>query len=195
MTIKSTIDANYLHSHPDKIPLQHSDGRVSSNGQQVTGYPFEDQNNDWIIYPPLNTSLNYTTENIQIQDGEIVRLKHIKTNKFLITHNVASPLTKHLQEVACFEINSENDPYYEKSLWRIKVTKGESKLFSKASYFRLEHLLTSCNLNNFQKSLPSWGYAQAEINSGNLENPSTMWMIEKANPPSGFSKLCYKLQY
>lgn len=186
MTIRSKVDSTYLHSHPDKIPLKHSDGKVSSNGQQVTGYSFEDRNNDWVIYPPLNSTLNYTTEKIQIQDGEIVRLKHIKTDKFLLTHDVASPLTKHLQEVACFEINNENDTYYNHSLWRLKVTKGDSKLFSNANYFRLEHVLTKCNLNNFQKALPSWGYSQLEINSGKLQSPSTEWMIEKADTPSGY---------
>ena len=39
----------FLHSHPDRIPLNHLDGKVSSQGQQVNGYPIEDENNIWEI--------------------------------------------------------------------------------------------------------------------------------------------------
>ena len=53
------------------------------------------------------------------------KTKHVynKTNKFLISHDVASPLTKGLQEVAGFEIQDENDERYEKSLWKVSLVK------------------------------------------------------------------------
>lgn len=151
---------------------------MSSNGQQVTGYHHSDDNNDWIVYPMRNTTFNYLEEKIQVMNGDIIRLMHKKTNKFLISHDVASPLTKSLQEVAGFEINDEKDERYENSLWKVSLVKGRPEILTKASQFQLFHLRTQCFLNNLQKSLPKWGFQQLEINSGKLNGESTIWFVE-----------------
>ena len=41
----------YLHSHADRYPLEYEDGRISSQGQQVTAYEHQDANNQWQILP------------------------------------------------------------------------------------------------------------------------------------------------
>ncbi|KAF2750655.1 glycosyltransferase family 39 protein [Sporormia fimetaria CBS 119925] len=51
ITIKHKETKVYLHSHADKYPLRYDDGRISSQGQQVTGYPHNDTNNHWEILP------------------------------------------------------------------------------------------------------------------------------------------------
>ena len=38
VTIRHKSTEAFLHSHEDRYPLRYEDGRVSSNGQQVTGY-------------------------------------------------------------------------------------------------------------------------------------------------------------
>ena len=113
-------------------------------------------------------------------NGDIIRLKHKKTNKFLISHNVASPLTKALQEVAGFEIHDEMDERYENSLWKVSLVKGRPDILTRASLFQLFHIKTQCFLNNLQKSLPKWGYEQLEINTGQLEGERTIWFVDNA---------------
>ena len=50
VTIKSGVEDVFLHSHEHNYPRHHLDGKVSSAGQQVTGYSTEnDPNNDWVI--------------------------------------------------------------------------------------------------------------------------------------------------
>ncbi|KAJ5059623.1 Dolichyl-phosphate-mannose-protein mannosyltransferase-domain-containing protein [Bipolaris maydis] len=51
ITIRHKETKVYLHSHPDRYPLRYEDGRVSSQGQQVTGYPHNDTNNHWQVLP------------------------------------------------------------------------------------------------------------------------------------------------
>ena len=78
----------YLHSHPDRYPLRYDDGRISSQGQQVTGYPHNDTNNLWQIYP--TTDIDEDIEN-PVRNGDIVRFRHLVTDTWLLTHDVASP--------------------------------------------------------------------------------------------------------
>ncbi|KAH8732906.1 Dolichyl-phosphate-mannose-protein mannosyltransferase-domain-containing protein [Phaeosphaeriaceae sp. PMI808] len=51
ITLRHKETKIYLHSHTDRYPLRYDDGRVSSQGQQVTGYPHNDTNNHWQILP------------------------------------------------------------------------------------------------------------------------------------------------
>lgn len=50
--IKNRGESIYLHSHNHRYPRVHDDGKVSSEGQQVTGYPIADDNNVWLIVSP-----------------------------------------------------------------------------------------------------------------------------------------------
>lgn len=58
----------YLHSHADRIPLNHLDGKISSQGQQVNGYPIADDNNIWEI----KLIKSYEIENSEISKSENV---------------------------------------------------------------------------------------------------------------------------
>ena len=53
LTFRHKDTKTYLHSHTERYPLRYEDGRVSSQGQQVTGYPFNDTNNHWEILPRI----------------------------------------------------------------------------------------------------------------------------------------------
>ena len=57
ITIMHKDTKAYLHSHPAQYPLRYDDGRISSQGQQVTGYPFNDTNNHWIVLPSEQESV------------------------------------------------------------------------------------------------------------------------------------------
>ena len=90
ITLRHKDTKVYLHSHPDKYPLRYEDGRVSSQGQQVTGYPFNDTNNQWQILPDTPTP-DASQSGRPVLNGDVVKLRHIVTDTMLLTHDVASP--------------------------------------------------------------------------------------------------------
>jgi dolichyl-phosphate-mannose-protein mannosyltransferase len=67
-----------LHSHPDKYPASYL------GQQQVTTYGHKDGNNDWIVLPPSNLTMNLT-EPVLIKSGDRVRLVHVNTQKTLVS--------------------------------------------------------------------------------------------------------------
>src|SRR5439155_24122840 len=95
----------YLHSHAQKYPREYDDGRISSGGQQVTGYFHQDVNNHWKIIPlPSSISHYFSTSNSSRPENDFIKhkdyiiLEHVNTNTLLLTHEVASPLTSTNQE-------------------------------------------------------------------------------------------------
>ncbi|RKO96087.1 PMT-domain-containing protein, partial [Caulochytrium protostelioides] len=52
VTLHARTHDVFLHSHLDRYPLRYDDGRVSSAGQQVSGYPHVDVNNLWSLDEP-----------------------------------------------------------------------------------------------------------------------------------------------
>jgi dolichyl-phosphate-mannose-protein mannosyltransferase len=84
ITIRHKDTKVYLHSHPDKYPLRYDDGRISSQGQQVTGYPHNDTNNHWQILP--HKQLPDTTGQ-RVKTGDVVRLRHLVTDTVLLSHD------------------------------------------------------------------------------------------------------------
>ncbi|CAG8739916.1 3780_t:CDS:2, partial [Acaulospora morrowiae] len=54
ITLKHKDTKAFLHSHTARYPRRYEDGRISSAGQQVTGYKHADANNHWRIKPAEN---------------------------------------------------------------------------------------------------------------------------------------------
>ena len=188
VVLKSKVEAMFLHSHPMNYPLRHTDGKVSSQGQQVTGFPSEDASNEWVILPE-NIALNWKQQRIQVQNGDLIRLKHHQTGKWLLTHDVASPLTMTNQEVSAVEWNGFDtaNKYASGTVWRIDVKRGINELSTKICSFRIVHRDTGCGLFNFQQNLPAWGFDQREINAVRNEDQPSHWSFEDSTPHNGWS--------
>jgi dolichyl-phosphate-mannose-protein mannosyltransferase len=174
------VEEVWLHSHDHRYPLHHDDGKVSSQGQQVTGFVDSDEemdpNNIWIFYPPESEP----DGRVALKNGDIVRLYHPATKKFLLTHDVASPLTMTNQEVTVLEWSDEKRR--KEMLWTVQVTQNTSNagnlVKSMSTQFKLVHVPTKVHLNNHQLPLPKWGFDQREINGckrGHKE--SSKWTI------------------
>ena len=170
----------YLNSHNHTYPLKHSDGKVSSQGQQVTGAGTADDNNDWLILPPfVDPPIDYMKDpKIPIKDGDIVRLLHAETEKYLMTHDVASPLTLTNQEVTAVEAFEKSDEKYENTLWRVDIVSGGNTLKGKVVVFKLHNVPSKTNLLNLQENLPSWGFKHREINSGRVDDKRAWWFVD-----------------
>ncbi|KAJ7442300.1 glycosyltransferase family 39 protein [Mycena latifolia] len=167
----------FLHSHVERYPLKYDDGRISSQGQQVTGYGHNDTNNNWQIIP--TKALPETGRGRYVRHGDLIQLLHVNTQTHLLTHDVASPLMPTNQEFTTWpkdDYSRHND-----TLFHININEGHDGevVKSKSGHFRLVHGPTKVSMWTHVKQLPEWAFKQQEINGnkGATEKSAT-WFIE-----------------
>ncbi|KAH7163155.1 family 39 glycosyltransferase [Dactylonectria estremocensis] len=177
ISIRHKETKTYLHSHEDKYPLRYDDGRVSSQGQQVTGYPYNDTNNYWEILPANDDK--QTGRNVKNHD--LVRLRHLGTNMVLLSHDVASPWFPTNQEFTAVTPEEAFGKRENDTLFEIRIEHGKkNQVFKSVSgHFKLIHNPSKVAMWTHTKPLPEWGYKQQEIN-GNKQIPpsSNIWVVE-----------------
>ncbi|GIZ40559.1 hypothetical protein CKM354_000389300 [Cercospora kikuchii] len=167
----------YLHSHTDRYPLRYEDGRVSSQGQQVTGYPHNDTNNLWQIIPAKQLEgLGH-----HVKNNDIVRFRHVVTDTWLLTHDVASPYFPTNQEFTTVPVDQANGDRFNDTLFEIKIDNGKAgqEFKTLSSQFKLIHVPTKVAMWTHTTPLPDWAYKQAEINGNkNALQTSNTWYVE-----------------
>ncbi|KAK0961533.1 Dolichyl-phosphate-mannose--protein mannosyltransferase 4 [Friedmanniomyces endolithicus] len=170
----------YLHSHVDHYPLRYDDGRISSQGQQVTGYPHNDTNNLWQIIP------SEALEGLghHVKNGDTVRFRHLVTDTWLLSHDVASPSMPTNQEFSNVPVDDANGPRYNDTLFELRIENGKAgqEFKTLASHFKLVHVPTKVAMwtHHTLAPLPEWGFKQAEINGNkNLQQSSNVWFVEE----------------
>jgi len=186
VTLKSRLEEIFLHSHPLNYPRIHEDNKVSSEGQQVTGYSAAvDTNNWWKVLPasgPITQGVSKPVEN-----NDLVRLLHVGTGKLLYTHDVASPLTRTNMEVTVYEPDSTQiAEHVNASIWRVEVQskniKGPVKAY--AHQIKLVNLLHGVALTNWQQPLPDWGLGHREINGDKrAADENSLWVFWEIREP------------
>ncbi|KAJ3024967.1 UNVERIFIED_CONTAM: hypothetical protein HDU68_007603 [Siphonaria sp. JEL0065] len=190
ITIKNKNQGCLLHSHDVKYPLRYDNGHVSSEGQQVTGYHHPDGNNVWEIIPVNPAQYEghqpYVPDEIEKERGirylhnnDVVQLKHTTTNTFLLTHDVASPLTNTNMEITTVK-QDVADARYEETLWQISSLDGKpgERIRSMRSHLKIINVKHQVAVNP-NLPLPDWGFSQTEINGEkNLEAKSIVWYFE-----------------
>ncbi|KAF2847650.1 glycosyltransferase family 39 protein [Plenodomus tracheiphilus IPT5] len=176
ITVRHKETKVYLHSHPDRYPLRYDDGRVSSQGQQVTGYPHNDTNNHWQVLP----AKSLTSEVGQrVKVGDVIRLRHLITDTVLLTHDVASPYYPTNQEFTTVPKEEANDARYNDTLFELKVDKGKGDFKTMSTHFKLVHVPTKVAMWTHTSPLPDWAYKQAEINGNkNVQQSSNVWYVD-----------------
>lgn len=181
IVIKHKDTKTYLHSHPDRYPLRYDDGRVSSQGQQVTGYPFNDTNNHWQILPatplPEDDRLGH-----HVLSGDVVKLRHLVTDSYLLTHDVASPLFPTNQEFTTVNLEEAQGERHNDTLFELKIENANAKqeFKSMSGHFKLIHVPTKVAMWTHTTPLPDWAYKQAEINGNkNIQQSSNVWYVDE----------------
>ncbi|EKD19001.1 uncharacterized protein L3040_006495 [Drepanopeziza brunnea f. sp. 'multigermtubi'] len=175
--IKHKETSGFLHSHPDKYPLRYDDGRVSSQGQQVTGYPFADANNHWQILPLHSQE----TLGIPVRNNDIVRLRHVVTDTMLLSHDVASPYYPTNQEFTTVPMDEALGERYNDTLFEIRIENGRlnQEFKSLSGQFKLIHNPSKVAMWTHSTPLPDWAYKQQEINGNkNLAQASNVWFVD-----------------
>ncbi|KAI0397806.1 glycosyltransferase family 39 protein [Xylariaceae sp. FL0594] len=177
ITIRHKETKAYLHSHAERYPLRYDDGRVSSQGQQVTGYPYNDTNNYWQILPVEDDKVLGR----HVKNHDLVRLRHLVTDTVLLSHDVASPYYPTNQEFTTVPVadaygNSAADTLFEV---RIEGGKPNQDFKSVASHFKFIHNPSKVAMWTHTKPLPEWGHKQQEINGNKQIAPSSnVWLVE-----------------
>ncbi|EGN96803.1 glycosyltransferase family 39 protein, partial [Serpula lacrymans var. lacrymans S7.3] len=167
----------FLHSHVERYPLTYEDGRVSSQGQQVTGYGHEDSNNNWQIIP--TKALPETGPGRIVRHEDLIQLLHVNTQSFLLTHDVASPLMPTNQEFTTWP--KDNHSRFNDTLFYLNLVDGNEgdAWKSKSSHFRLVHAPTRVSMWTHSKQLPDWAFKQQEINGNkNPTEKSATWFVD-----------------
>ena len=179
----------YLHSHPHDYP-------TGSFQQQITLYPYADDNNFWQIVersennnePDLH---DYDNERFRpLYNGAIIRLMHATTGKRLHSHDHKPPVSEadFQNEVSGYGFegfNGDANDNFKIEMLDDNMNREKSKKKSvKAikSKFRLKHVLSGCYLFSHQEKLPEWGYGQQEVTcnkQSTLDN--SVWFIEVNN--------------
>ncbi|KAJ3304805.1 hypothetical protein HDV03_002347 [Kappamyces sp. JEL0829] len=185
ITLEHQGTGHYLHSHPHRYPLRYEDGRISSEGQQVNAYAHPDGNSAWEIvaidqtlFPdPYVESDEEKARGIRwLRHESLVRLRHVGTDTWLLTHDVASPLTKTNMEITTVDYDRSLMRYNE-TIWKIVHAEQEDmKLRSKKDMVFIINNQYNVALHTFKKALPEWGFKMQEMN-GNKKTtePSNRW--------------------
>lgn len=177
----------YLHSHNHLY-------ETGSKQQQITLYPHKDNNNDWLvenITRPEDGVPWEEREIAHIEDGNLIRLKHITTHHRLHSHDVRPPVTEqdYQNEVSAYGYEGfdgdANDNF------RVEIVKERSlkgpareRLRTMETKFRLIHTMTGCALFSHAVKLPKWGFEQQEVTcvkGASIAN--SIWQIEQNTHP------------
>jgi len=188
--IKHKETGGYLHSHPDKYPLRYDDGRVSSQGQQVTGYPYADANNHWQILPAKSDDISLGRV---VKNNDVVRLRHVVTDTMLLSHDVASPYYPTNQEFTTVPMTDALTTRLNDTLFEIRIESAKSgqEFKSLQGQFKLVHNPSKVAMWTHTTPLPDWAYKQQEINGNkNLAQSSNIWFVDSIpSIPEGDKRL------
>ncbi|KAF9403182.1 hypothetical protein BGX21_006548 [Mortierella sp. AD011] len=172
ITIRHKDTSVYLHSHPHNYPLRYDDGRISSAGQQVTGYEHADPNNVWHI---ASDDPNNPKTGQQVMHKDVIRLLHVATSSWLLTHDVASPTMSTNEEITTYSTDEDGSRFNE-TTFQIQLESGGEKLRTMASTFKLIHMDTKVAVWTHPEKLPDWGFEQQEVNGNkNILQKSVLW--------------------
>ncbi|WWC59216.1 uncharacterized protein I303_101766 [Kwoniella dejecticola CBS 10117] len=177
VTMKHKDTKQFLHSHAEHYPLRYEDGRISSQGQQVTCYPHNDTNNHWQIIP--TKELPESGRGRVVRHNDVIQLKHVVTDTLLLTHDVASPLMPTNQEFTT--IDPEDETRKNDTMFKVVITdahEGEPWR-SLSGHFKLVHIPTKVVLWTHPTALPDWAFGQQEVNGNkNQQDRTTSWYVE-----------------
>ncbi|KAF8635029.1 hypothetical protein AX15_000567 [Amanita polypyramis BW_CC] len=177
ITLKHKDSKVFLHSHGEKYPLKYDDGRISSQGQQVTGYAHADTNNYWQIIP--TKALPEAGRGRIVRHKDVIRLLHVNTDTHLLTHDVASPLMPTNQEFTTWP--KDDHSRYNDTLFQLTLNDGNDGQVwkSKSGHFKLVHVPTKVSMWTHSGQLPDWAFQQQEINGNkNPTERTATWYID-----------------
>ena len=167
-----------LHSHVQSYP-------VGSNQQQVTCYHYKDDNNKFTVLPRWDESPYNPNDAMRfLQNGDVIRLRHVPTTRNLHSHTILAPISKMNYEVSCYGNDTIGDKH---DHWRIEVVDDINRgtdidrVYSLTTRLRVKHEVLGCYLRAANNILPQWGFKQVEVScdkENNRDDMHTYWNVE-----------------
>ncbi|KAJ3329484.1 hypothetical protein HDU76_007829 [Blyttiomyces sp. JEL0837] len=193
----AATNGGYLHSHKHNY-------ETGSKQQQITCYPFRDDNGLFLVKPALKTENGTTfapnvTSLWKLQDGDVIRLEHLDTMKHLHSHDHRPPLTdnEHHNEVSAY--GQEGYAGDTNDHWRVEILNKDPKdktVKAMSSKIKLVHVNTHCALFSHSVKLPDYAFGQQEVTCAKDGRKDLVtWIIEyNDNPfmPANAKKVNYK---
>ena len=193
----------YLHSHPH-------DYETGTHQQQITLYPYEDENNQWMFLEVPGTEEQKHDEDghairdedeverhlnklTYLEHGREVRLLHVATDKRLHSHDTDRPPVTdadYQDEVTGYGFPDFGGDVNDN--WVIEIHKQErlprhvddNEVVALRTIFRLRHSNTFCYLFSHKVALPEWGFGQQEVTCNHSPTlPNSLWYIETNTHP------------
>ena len=181
ITLKHKDTEAFLHSHQAFYPLRYEDGRISSEGQQVTGFTGTDISNDWEVLPTRELDSH---KGVPVVLNEPIRLRHVASNTYLLAHDVASPFYPTNEEITTVSEEIANGESYQQTVFTFQpLKKGDEGhvVKTKGVQFKIYHPNTDVVLwTHNDVLLPDWGFEQQEVNgSKNFGDPTNAWSVDE----------------
>lgn len=149
-------------------------------GQQVTGYPYNDTNNYWIIMPPAPFGEDERTGR-PVKNGDVVKFHHLMTKTDLLSHDVASPTYPTNQEFTTISLEKSYGERHNDTLFEIRIEGADpgQELRTLSSHVKVVHNPSKVAMWTHNKPLPEWAFKQQEINGNkNVLQSSNIWYVE-----------------
>ncbi|XWS70488.1 hypothetical protein CRYUN_Cryun03dG0052400 [Craigia yunnanensis] len=121
-----------------------------------------------IVRPPSDTSAK---QEDTIPNGEIIRLQHMRTRKWLHSHLHASPISGNL-EVSCCGGESKSDTG---DYWRLTI-EGSGKTWKQDQKIRLQHVDTGGYLHSHDKKYSRIAGGQQEVCGVQEKYADNVWL-------------------
>lgn len=173
VSIKHFATNAYLHS----LNKNYDGG---SDQQVVTGFQFPDINNYWFIEKEFQkTSVESPFE--QIQDGDIIRLRHFQTLRRLHSHDFRPPLSDKDYQFEVSAYGAEGYKGNPDDIWRVDIINNGTlgPLKALGTQFKLYHLKQRCYLFSSREQLPHYGASQQIVSCcKGCFDEKTIWYIE-----------------
>ncbi|ORY95667.1 Dolichyl-phosphate-mannose-protein mannosyltransferase-domain-containing protein [Syncephalastrum racemosum] len=166
----------YLESNENRYPLRYEDGRISSQGYQVTGMNGEPDANCWWRVVRAEEVGGDAKPNKPVQHGDVIQLQHVASSRYLLTHDVASPTIPTNQEFTTADESEKNNTHTHFKVHLNDHANGQTwQTYMKSA--RLVHSATSVALWTHKKTLlPEWGRGHQEVNGNkNPTDKSNFW--------------------
>ncbi|KAJ3030033.1 UNVERIFIED_CONTAM: hypothetical protein HDU68_010281, partial [Siphonaria sp. JEL0065] len=190
-------NGGYLHSHAHN----YAEGRKQ---QQMTVYPFKDENGEFLIRKELKVDVNGTaidptvTGLEYLKNGDVIRLEHVVTKKRVHSHDVRAPVTNNEHH---WEVSGYGDETWSGDTndnWIVRIADKNVDIDDPQPIKAINTKIRLIHVNNrhYDVKLPEWGFGQQEVTCAeNSGRAGAVWLIEaNENPflPADAKKVNFK---
>jgi dolichyl-phosphate-mannose-protein mannosyltransferase len=146
-------------------------------GHQVSAN--SDPNDEGNIWQVLQSGDSISDQLTPVRHGDIIQLRHVKTGRLLMTHDVASPLLPTNTEFTTAEEGDEEK--YEDTLFELRfdVLDLGRQWQSQMIHFQLIHVPTGVSMFSQTKKWPEWGGFKHDVNGNKkIIDRANRWIVK-----------------